>query len=93
MTIYHSSPLQSAEGKTGKGLKESEGFMNALSTQAAKMKDRSKVKKVKSSSKGNGRSNSTSEPPSAEQKQEQATLAATSEGNKEENSMEEMEGE
>lgn len=49
-----------AEAKSGKGIIESEGFMNALSTQAAKMKEK-KIKRVPKIPK-HSRNNSGSDP-------------------------------
>ena len=63
-----------AEAKPGKVFVESEGFMNALSTQAAKMKEK-KIKKVPKISKLT-RTNSSSDIVS-EAKPEQATPTTT----------------
>ena len=58
--------------KSGKGMIESEGFMNALSTQAAKMKGK-KAKRQGKGSKPSRTSSTSSSGPDAKQAKEEGT--------------------
>jgi hypothetical protein len=75
VTSFLLSVAAEGSSKAGKVFVESEGFMNALSTQAAKLKEK-KIKKVPKINKLS-RTNSTSEP--AEQKQDPPPTSADEE--------------